>query len=285
MPIREPPRRLRCAMISGKVNALLETFMIRRRLLSLAPALVACLACLPCLALGLIMTPGCGGEGAAPDDGGALDDGGTLDDAAAPDDAGLDAGVDAAPDAAPPDLDGTAMHVACTSKLGNALTMVRGRLDGYLVSIVPPGGPHACNGDDNHVHLQVSAKGGIYDIAIDIYSTLTPATPYVSILVKDTPLPDGPWHEGWNTANLTMEYVHTFGVHSEQFTETKLAPLAQQIESELANANHVSVYATGYGPTGGHDVHRSGGGDGAVIINPLSPKARVLLFHFASQSF
>jgi hypothetical protein len=281
MPIPEPPAALAEREDLGEGERPLETFMIRRRPLSLALALVASLASVSLLAF---VAPGCGGAGAVPDDAGLPDDAGVPDDAEAPDAADLDA-ADAAPDAAPPNPDGTAMHVACTSKLGNALTMVRGRLDGYLVSIVPPGGPHACNGDDNHVHLQVSANGGIYDIAIDIFSTLTPATPYVSILIKDTALPDGPWHEGWNTQGLTMEYVHTFGVHSQQFKETQLAPLAMQIEAELAKANHISVYATGYGPTGAHNVHRSGGGDGAVIINPLSPKARALLFHFASQSF
>jgi hypothetical protein len=249
----------------------LETFMIRRRPLSLALALAASVAL------------GCGGTGDAPDDGG-MPDAGTPDDSGAPDDAGPDT-MDAGPDAAPPDLDGTAMHVACTSNFGNALTSVRGRLDGYLVSIVPPNGPHACNGDDNHVHLQVSANGGIYDVAIDVYSTVTPATPYVSILVKDAALPDGPWQEGWHTTGLTLEYVKTFGIHSEQFKETQEAPLAMQIETELANANHISVYAIAYGPTGVHDVHRNGSGDCAVFINPLAPKARALLFHFASQSF
>ena len=233
---------------------------------------------------------GCGAAAAIPGDAGNDDAG--MDDAGMPDsgtpedagDGGHDA-PDAAPDAAPPSGDGTAVHGACSGNFGNALTTVRGRLDGYLVSIVPPGGPHTCNGDSSHVHLQVRAKGSIYDIAIDVHSTKTPATPDVWFLAKDAPLPDGPWHEGWNTANLSMEYVHTFGVHSQQFTSTPEAQLAQEIETELASANHISVYATGYGPTGAHNVHRSGSGDGAIIINPLSPVAHVLLFHFDSQSF
>lgn len=238
------------------------------------------------LAGGLALS-GCGAVANVPGDAGHEDagtDAAPMPDAG-PEDAGHDAAVDAAPDAAPPGNDGTAMHGACTGSFGSALTTVRGRLDGYLVSIVPPNGSFSCNGDSNHLHLQVRANGADYDIAVDIHSKKTPATPDVWFLAKDAPMPDGPWHEGWNTSNLSMEYVHSFGVHSDQFTSTPEAQLATELEAELATANHISVYATGYGPTGAHNVHRSGGGDGAIIIHPLSPTPHVLLFHFASQTF
>jgi hypothetical protein len=46
------------------------------------------------------------------------------------------------------------------------------------------------------------------------------------------------------------------------------------------------VFATGYGPTGIHDVHRNGGGrDGAIVVRPLSSPAHLLFFHFTDQSF
>jgi hypothetical protein len=60
----------------------------------------------------------------------------------------------------------------------------------------------------------------------------------------------------------------------------------QHIETAIANANHVSIYATGYGHTGAHLVHRQGAGqDGAIFIDPLGPKPYVFAFRFASQSF
>ena len=54
----------------------------------------------------------------------------------------------------------------------------------------------------------------------------------------------------------------------------------------MANANHVSIFATGYGPGGAHLVHRNGGGnDGAIVLDPLAPKAHLFVFHFSNQSF
>ena len=58
------------------------------------------------------------------------------------------------------------------------------------------------------------------------------------------------------------------------------------VESELATANHVSVYMTGYNSSGGHLVHRQGTNiDGAIVIDPLSPTSHALLFRFSTDSF
>jgi hypothetical protein len=179
--------------------------------------------------------------------------------------------------------DGTPTRKQCTNNFGSALTTGFGRMDGYLVSIVPPG-THGCNGDADHVHLQVLMSGSVYDVAIDIHSTMDP-NPNVSIDEISHALVGGAWSEGWHTT-VSVDYVASLGIHSTQFTETPEAQLATQIETALANVNHVSVYAQGYGPTGCHDVHRTSGyRDGAVVMYPLSSAPQWLVFHFSTQSF
>ena len=173
-------------------------------------------------------------------------------------------------------LDGTPTRVACTGNFGTGVSAIHGRLDGTIVSIIPPGGGQACNGDSSHVHLQVLMKGGVYDVAVNT------DTLYAQL---DVPMPDGPWAEGWHPGE-NLDYPGTLGVHSTSFTVTNPTALAQMIESELAQANHVSVFATGYGPTGAHDVHRVGNNeDGAIVTHPLDAKPHLLLFCFNTDSF
>jgi hypothetical protein len=184
----------------------------------------------------------------------------------------------AGPDAGPQD-DGTPQRIACTGGLGHGLTAVHGRLDGYLVSIVPVGA-HGCNGDSTHVHLQVSAQGGTYDVAVNVSD---PAD--VDFLAKDMALPDGPWSEGWHPGQAALLDYPSLGVHDADFTPTPLAQLTAKLDSELATANHVSIFMTGYGADGGHLVHRNGGGnDGAIVVRPLGAP-RVLMFRFSDQAF
>jgi hypothetical protein len=134
----------------------------------------------------------------------------------------------------------------------------------------------ACNDDNSHVHLQVQMNGAVYDVAVNT------DTLYDEI---DAPLPGTAWAEGWH-ANANLDYPGNLGVHSTSFTTTNPTALAQMIESELANANHVSIFATGYGPTGAHDVHRRGQNeDGAIIIHPLDAQAHLLLFCFNTDTF
>jgi hypothetical protein len=179
-------------------------------------------------------------------------------------------------DAGADSSDGAPTRVPCTSEFGDALTATHGRLDGLLVSIVPPEAGPACNADTAHVHLQVQMNGGIYDVAVNT------DTLYDEI---DTPLPVGPWAEGWHPLD-SLDYPGSLGVHSSSFTPTTPTALAQMIESELAGVNQISVFATGYGPTGVHDVHREGTNvDGAIAINPLDAKAHLLLFCFSTDSF
>ena len=187
------------------------------------------------------------------------------------------------PDAASvPVDDGTPIRVACTSNFGGALTKAHGRLDGYLVSIVEPG-HGGCNDDSDHVHLQLKVDGAVYDVAVNVASSTTTA-PDVSFAERDEALADGAWAEGWHPSDA-LDYVQ-LGLHSGDFVSMSKSALVQKITEALAGANHVSIFATGYGGAGVHLVHRNGGGrDGAVVLRPLSGSPHYLMFHFADQTF
>ncbi|HEY3450374.1 MAG TPA: hypothetical protein VGK67_28730 [Myxococcales bacterium] len=207
------------------------------------------------------------------DDAGLPDASAERFDASAP--APLDAGVVPVDDGAP-------TRVACTSHYGSALTKTHGRLDGYLVAIVPPGNG-GCNVDSDHVHLQVRMDGAIYDVAVNVYSTSS-GSPDVDFAEADEALVDGPWAEGWHSTDA-LDYVQ-FGLHAADFVATSKSALVERITEDLATANHVSVFATGYGGTGAHLVHRNGGGrDGAIVVRPLSAAPHYLMFHFSDQTF
>ncbi len=213
------------------------------------------------------------------------------------DDAGLDvaqsddaaeAQQDAAQDpvAEPVDLpDGTPTRQACTDSFGHGLTETFGRLDGYLVSIVAPGSQHSCNADSDHVHLQILMKGAVYDVAVNVADSTSSSTP-VKFTEADAPGLNGQWEEGWHGTNVTFDYVSDLHVHSPSFGPVPLTELAQKIETALAEANHISVYATAYGSDGVHLVHRNRTNeDGAVVVRPLSAAPHVLAFCFADQGF
>jgi hypothetical protein len=172
--------------------------------------------------------------------------------------------------------DGAPTRQSCTGSFGSALSSRFGRLDGFIVSVVAPGGSRACNGDSGHVHLQVSMKGNLYDVAINTDALQDQV---------DLALPDGAWSEGWHTG-LSLDYT-ALAVHSSAFTGGSAASAASRIESFVANANHVSIFATGYDASGVHLVHRSTGGktDGALIIDPTTSSPKALLFRFSNQSF
>lgn len=248
------------------------------------------------IALAAALT-GCGGSSAASDPGpdpgtvpvgpdkavggGVPADAGTRN--AVPDAAGSPT-MDAAAPPGPVGPDGPPAREACTSTFGTALSTTFGRLDGALVAIVPAG-HHGCSGDADHLHLQVKAGGAVYDIAVTMASTMSGSMPEVFLAEKDAPLANGPWSEGWHAGDK-FDYVHNLGLHAADFTATPAAALAAKIEQLLSTVNHISVYATGYGPGGGHKVHRNGGGqDGALVLEPTSATPHVLAFHFSTQSF
>jgi hypothetical protein len=201
------------------------------------------------------------------------DDGGAAADAGASGDGGAGSS-DAAPgfDAANDPGDGPPMRRACTNTLGNAISTFHGRLDGYLVAIVPST-EHNCNSDSTHVHLQVLMGGSVYDVAVNV-DGLEAQLPHAMVA--------GPWSEGWHTMGDGLDYPTALGIHSTAFATTS----AQALMAALANVNHISVFATGYGPTGVHLVHRKGNGnDGAIVAHPTSATPYFFVFRFAADAF
>lgn len=179
--------------------------------------------------------------------------------------------------------DGTPTRQPCTSTFGSAMTTAFGRLDGFLVSIVNPNTTTSCRGDDNHIHLQVKVNGGIEDIAVNVASTS--GNPDVDFRTVSAALRGGAWTEGWHPGQ-TLDYPSNLGVSSASFTEETLTQLTASVDNLIANANHVSIFATGFDPTGGHLVHREGSShDGAIVINPTTSNPTYLLFHFTTQTF
>jgi hypothetical protein len=118
--------------------------------------------------------------------------------------------------------------------------------------------------------------GAIYDVAVNLDGFETEI---------DAPLPGGAFAEGWHSVDL--DYATNLGLHATAFTVTGKAQVLARVESQLATANHISVFGTGYpNSDGAHLIHRNAGGrDGALVLNPLLPKARVVAFRFVNDSF
>ncbi|HSD87914.1 MAG TPA: hypothetical protein VLB44_10390 [Kofleriaceae bacterium] len=182
--------------------------------------------------------------------------------------------------------DGTPTRLPCTSTFGTALTASAtfGRLDGYLVAIVAPSSSSACNADSSHVHLQVKMNGAIYDVAIDVTNSMTNVDD-VETTTRDMAMPVNlPWAEGWHTG-LLADYV-SLGVHSPDLQLQTKAQLTTTLQTDLANANHISIYGTTYGSDGAHLIHRNGGGhDGVIVTDPQSVPAHLRFFSFTDQAF
>lgn len=199
--------------------------------------------------------------------------------------AALDAALDAPIDAIIHVDDGTPTRQPCTGRFGTALSTSFGRLDGYLVAIVPPGNG-GCNADADHVHLQVRANGAVYDVAITT-STGNGAVEDVATTTADVWLTTA-WAEGWHVgaaAGVLFDYPSR-GLHASAFTPITRAALTSTLMTELASVNHITVFATGYGPDGVHLVHRNGSGhDGVIVTQPLSSPGRGRMFKFTDQNF
>lgn len=183
-----------------------------------------------------------------------------------------------------PDIpDGAPTRLPCTDNFGDGLTSTHGRLDGILVAVVPPG-ESQCNGDDDHLHLQVRADDQIYDVAVNVRSAVA-GDPDVQFLTTPGQVISQPWTEGWHP-DFKLDYAISLDVQADDFTPYTLNVLTQKVEAALSDANHVSIYGTGYGADGMHKIHRDGyGRDGAIVLDPLSGDSRYLLFRFASQTF
>ncbi|GAC1540191.1 MAG: hypothetical protein NVS3B10_04870 [Polyangiales bacterium] len=236
-------------------------------------------ASLSVLSLSLLLFVACGGSSLATPAGTepAPNPDGTVDTGAGDTDGGGTSG-DGAPQAdgaSPTFSDGTPTRSACTSTLGMGLSPEHGRLDGTLVSIVPATGAR-CPSDPSHLHLQVRMNGANYDIAVNLDGLEGEI---------DAPLPGIPFAEGWHVMNL--DYVKDLGIHSDALTLTNPATIRARVVAQLANANHISVFGTGYpGSDGAHLIHRKlTGHDGALVVNPLGAKAHVIAFRFSTDTF
>jgi hypothetical protein len=184
--------------------------------------------------------------------------------------------------------DGTPTRQACTSNFGTGLSNdpTFGRLDGFLVAIVPPGGMQSCNDDDSHVHLQVRMNNAIYDIAIDV-TDASSGVDDVHSGTQELGMPGGmAWTEGWHTGTTLLSDYVSLGVHSTDLPLFAKADLVSTLQTDLATANHVSVYTTSYGDNGGHLVHRNGSGhDGLLVTEPLSSPSHIRFFSFTDQTY
>lgn len=114
------------------------------------------------------------------------------------------------------------------------------------------------------------------------------ATNDVHTITLDHALLGRAWSEGWHT-NITVDYP-ALGVHSNDMPLHTETENVAALMADLATANHVSIYATGYSPipSGAHLVHRHPqvqGSDGLVVTHPLSPTAHARLFNFTNQTF
>ena len=223
-------------------------------------------------ALSLCMAFGCGSAAQTPS---ADPPGAPAAEAGTPDPADSGGGTPASDAAAPTSEDGTPSRVACTSTLGKGLSQAHGRLDGQLVAIVAPT-DRKCPADPTHLHLQVLMGGSVYDVAVNLDGFEGET---------DAKLPGAAFAEGWHPMDL--DYVSAFGLHSTALNVTGADVIRQRVVAALATANHISVFGEGYtGSDGVHLIHRSHGTrDGALLINPLAPKAHVIAFRFATDTF
>lgn len=185
----------------------------------------------------------------------------------------IDAGIKPPQDTST-DPDGTPVRVACTDTFGTALSTSYGRMDGILVSVVDPtnsGGN--CRADDDHLHLQIRIDGAVYDVAVNVGSDVLTTT-------RDMIVDATAWSEGWHPFD-GFDYA-TVGVHSDDI----VTPLSMtEVDADLAATNHITIYGTGFDPTGAHLIHRNNGADGAIVTHPLSSPPHVRMFRFSNQSF
>ena len=192
---------------------------------------------------------------------------------------------DIAIDTATDPVDGPPTRLPCTGTFGTALTASGfGRLDGFLVAIVPPGGSRTCHADADHLHLQIQVNDQVYDIAVNIGSDVHTTTIDRAAFSA--------WSEGWHytgdgaSGNVFVDYPG-LGLHANTMPLSTTQALITAMTDDFATVNHISIYATSYTTQdGAHLVHYNGAGhDGMIVTRPLSPAAHMRAFSFDSSSF
>jgi hypothetical protein len=181
--------------------------------------------------------------------------------------------------------DGAPTRFACTSNFGQLLgaSNTYGRLDGYLVAVVPPSSMNSCNADTSHVHLQVRMNGAVYDVAVDATDGAT-GTDDVHTTQIVHAMPNLAWAEGWHTG-VNSDYT-TLGLHSTDLPFQTKQQVVNDLTADFTTTNHISVYMVTYGGDGGHLVHRNGNGrDGMIVTEPLSSPAKLRVLSFTNVVF
>ncbi|MCB1281018.1 MAG: hypothetical protein KDB18_05800, partial [Salinibacterium sp.] len=169
----------------------------------------------------------------------------------------------------------------------DALTVGFGRIYGTLVAIVRPVDQQCAQPNRGHVILQVKMSGAVYRLLVNVESTVGGVDPRVLIASVSKPLPSPAWSEGWHSG-VKLDYVTDFALHAGDFTAMEKADLVTRVVAEMHIGAPISVYGTsGAGrPESAHLIHRNGNDDdGAVVVGPDTATPRILLFHFAEQSF
>jgi hypothetical protein len=221
-----------------------------------------------------------GAAGASGASGGAGGSGGEAGGAQAPDGGdGFDGGAqDAAPkaDAHP-----------CVDSFGTEMTATFGRLDGMLYSAVIPPDQTCAKPNGDHLILEVAVNGAVYRLLINAQSDQAASDARVYLGTAVAPLPGAPWSEGWHSSGVVFDYPNTVGVHAESFQPYGLDALVEQVMAAVEFDQPISIYTFGYGPDGGHKIHRNSGPgtDGAIVVGPTTASPRFLMFRFAEQAF
>ena len=172
----------------------------------------------------------------------------------------------------------------CDTTFGTELTDAFGRLDGVVTAVVQPQDQQCAGVNGDHVVIEVKMNGATYRLVVNIQSDF--GDPQVRYQALDHALPPPAWSEGWHTG-LVVDYVTTFGVHADaSFTPHPLAKLSEIVTAAIPLGEKISVYADSSGGASAHKVHRNTGkNDGAIVLDPEGALPRVLLFHFANQTF
>jgi hypothetical protein len=229
----------------------------------------------------------CGSSSSLEDDGGdagALDVGaldvGALD-VGALDVEALDAGTST-----------STLAAGCVSQFGRLFTAAFGRLDGTLVAVVAPADRQCTLVNNDHLVLEIAARGGVMRVVVNILSDGRNGTDTrLRFQALEHEAVGPPFAEGWHPG-VALDYPSMLDAHSTGgFVPTAMPELIEAVESGLVIGAPISAYATSSGGSradSAHLVHRNNPGqsqDGALVVRPTAARPTYLLFHFDGDVF
>lgn len=175
----------------------------------------------------------------------------------------------------------------CTSTFGKGLSTGFGRLDGTVLAVVGPDDTQCRYADDNHLILEVTAKGAAYRVSVNVEGDGRNGTERaIRYRTTSRPLVGASWSEGWHTG-VRLDYAGDLGAHSGSgFSAYALDEAVATVTDRIEVGERVSVYSTAFNSEGSHLVHRDDGrSDGAIVLDPDGASPTWLLFHFDGQTF